>query len=157
MKTKIDQDSTTYQNFPPKESKLTFTTFPQKWLENVSCKTRAKGEEKISDWNTTNYVTFLSHSASIYHKTSTIFSILGKEVTGYEPSQLIIEFHPYYTKYQNNCSSPSDCSDTSLSLTRELLRLQRDEVSNMKSTAAYSKCANYIRSSPKKDAQPNIS
>jgi len=98
-KTKNDQNSITYQNFPPKQSKFTFTTSPQKRLENMPCKIREKGKDKISDWNTTNYVTLLSHSASIYHQTSTIFPVLRKEVIGFEPSQLIIKFHQYYGKY----------------------------------------------------------
>lgn len=60
LKTRIDQDSTTYHSFPPEQSKFTFTTFPHNWLENMPCKIREKGKEIISDWNTTNYVTLFS-------------------------------------------------------------------------------------------------
>lgn len=44
-------------------------------------------------------VTLLSHSASIYHQTSTVFPVLGNEVIGFDPSQRIITFHQYYAKY----------------------------------------------------------
>lgn len=75
LKTRIDQDSTTYHSFPPEQSKFTFTTFPYNWLENMPCKIREKGKEIISDWNTTNYVTLFSLSTDIYHQLPPFFLV----------------------------------------------------------------------------------
>lgn len=59
-----------------------------------------KGKEKKLVTRMSQIVTLLSHSTTVYHQTSTFFfPVLGNEVIGFDPSQLIITFHQYYAKY----------------------------------------------------------
>lgn len=60
-----------------------------------------KGKEKKLVTRMSQIVTLLSHSPSVYHQTSIFFffPVLGNEVIGFDPSQLIITFHQYYAKY----------------------------------------------------------